>query len=371
MKRGLTMAAGAGLGAGLMYLLDPDRGNRRRALLRDKVTHTLHRAADTADEAQRDLRNRMQGWMAETRSRFTSQNVPDHQLAERVRARLGRVVSHPGSIEVMANQGRIALSGPILESEVKGLLKAVSSVRGVKGIDNQLEPHAEPGNVPGLQGTGSRPTRSGSPMQSEWSPARRFAAGTAGGALAVYATRHKDPVGVVAGAAALGLVARAFTPASTSRLTGIGAGHRAVDIEKTLIINAPVERVYEFWANFENFPLFMHNVQEVSVEDGRSHWRVTGPASVPLEWNAVVTEMEPNRTLAWKTEEGAVVPNAGIIHFEPAEGGTRVHVKLSYNPPGGAAAHKLVELLGEDPKAKMDEDLLRMKSLLETGVTTR
>jgi uncharacterized membrane protein len=54
--------------------------------------------------------------------------------------------------------------------------------------------------------------------------------------------------------------------------------------------------------------------------------------------------------------------------LEPVEGGrTRVNVTLSYNPVAGAAGHAVASLLGVNPKKQLDEDLLRMKTLVETG----
>lgn len=38
-----TFAAGLGLGAGLMYYLDPDRGSRRRTHARNQLIHAAHR----------------------------------------------------------------------------------------------------------------------------------------------------------------------------------------------------------------------------------------------------------------------------------------------------------------------------------------
>ena len=73
--------------------------------------------------------------------------------------------------------------------------------------------------------------------------------------------------------------------------------------------------------------------------------------------------------IAWKSVEGASVENAGIVRFDPNEdGSTRVEVKLSYNPPGGAVGHAVAALFGSDPETEMDEDLMRMKSFIETGV---
>jgi uncharacterized membrane protein len=51
----------------------------------------------------------------------------------------------------------------------------------------------------------------------------------------------------------------------------------------------------------------------------------------------------------------------------PNNGQTSIDVKLSYNPPAGAVGHGIASLLGSDPKGLMDADLMRMKSLIETG----
>jgi uncharacterized membrane protein len=113
----------------------------------------------------------------------------------------------------------------------------------------------------------------------------------------------------------------------------------------------------------------MTNVREVRTtnSEGQSHWTIAGPGQTPIEFDAVVTRLEPNSVIAWKTLEGSPVAHAGIVQFEPDDDGTRVHIRFSYNPPGGAIGHALAALVGNDPKTKMDEDLGRMKTLIETG----
>ena len=144
------------VGLGLAYLLDPDRGARRRALVRDKATSAGRKLADGVDAKTRDLRNRTGGAAASLRSRFRKEEVGDEVLHERVRSAIGRAVSHPGAIVVSAHEGRVTLSGHVLEHELDDLLRTARGVRGVSELVNELQVHREADNVPALQGEGAR-----------------------------------------------------------------------------------------------------------------------------------------------------------------------------------------------------------------------
>lgn len=50
MNKAVALIGGAGLGAALMYIFDPDRGKRRRAVIRDKVEAAGNKLSDTADK---------------------------------------------------------------------------------------------------------------------------------------------------------------------------------------------------------------------------------------------------------------------------------------------------------------------------------
>lgn len=175
----ITLLTGAALGASAMYLLDPGRGGRRRALIRDKVVHAAHKTGDAIDATSRDVAYRTQGLAAELRGRFSRESPPDEVLAERVRAALGRVVSHPHAIDVTANEGCVCLTGPILASEVDELISIVGSIRGVAGVENQLEVHDSPGNTPALQGGRTRPGQRWALLQDSWSPTTKLMVGLA------------------------------------------------------------------------------------------------------------------------------------------------------------------------------------------------
>jgi hypothetical protein len=141
------LIGGALAGAGLMYLLDPDRGTRRRALVRDQAARARHRLGDGLEATARDVGNRARGTAAELRARFRGEDVDDEILHERVRSAIGRAVSHPGAITVTPWQGRVTLQGPVLEAELDDLLREVRRVRGVSEVENELEVHREPGGV--------------------------------------------------------------------------------------------------------------------------------------------------------------------------------------------------------------------------------
>jgi uncharacterized membrane protein len=238
-------------------------------------------------------------------------------------------------------------------------------------VENRLDVCKDPDGEPALQGGKDRKPRF-ELLQENWAPAPRFLAGVFSIALLGYSLRRSGPFRLIAGSVGLVLLSRSLTNMDLKRLTGIAAGPRAVEIVKEIHVRAPVEEVFTFWTALENFPRFMSHVKEVRrISDRRYHWKVAGPAGIKFEWDADVTSLVPNQLLAWKSVEDASVENAGAVRFERRpDGGTRVNVRLWYNPPGGALGHAFAKLLGSDPKKQLDDDLLRFKSLIEVGKTT-
>lgn len=176
-------------------------------------------------------------------------------------------------------------------------------------------------------------------------------------------------------AAVAGVTALDFACArqlSGARVPLIGAGRYAdVYVEHSLSINRSPEECYRFWRDLENLPRFMRHLQSVQVQDDtRSHWVAKGPAGALVEWDAEITEDRPGERLAWRSLEGADVPNAGAVTFEAAPGGrgTIVRVVLHYRPPAGGRFGALVaRSLREEPRFQVREDLRRFKQVMETG----
>ena len=143
---------GVGLGAALMYIFDPDRGKRRRALIRDKVEAAGNKITEKAEKMRRDIGNRAYGVVAETKSIFRHDEVSDDVLVDRVRSRLGRIPVHIGAFDISAHEGTVTFKGEILADELPKVLGATRFVRGVKAVDNQFQVHQAAENVPDLQG---------------------------------------------------------------------------------------------------------------------------------------------------------------------------------------------------------------------------
>jgi hypothetical protein len=68
MNKIIAILGGIGAGAALMYLFDPNGGNRRRALIRDKAVGLSHDVRDTVGKRSRDLSNRAKGLLHEAKS---------------------------------------------------------------------------------------------------------------------------------------------------------------------------------------------------------------------------------------------------------------------------------------------------------------
>ena len=357
--------------ASTTYLFDSRSGRRRRALLRDRASRLTHQAREFVGKAGRDARQRAHGAYEKSVSRWRGGPIDAEVLRERVRAELGRLSSHPRAIEVACSRGTVRLRGDILEQELEKVLRGVQRVRGVEEVVNELQPHADAGRIPALQGHGTeRRLQRFEYLQSNWSPAPRLLAGAAGCAMIMAGLSRRSAPGSLLALAGIALLGRSAGNAPLSHLLGVRADvHDGVLVQRTIEIYAEVEEVYARWRALEDFPSFMAHVLEVSrLDDTHYHWKVEGPAGVPIEWDAEITADVPGELIAWRTTDAASVRSSGIVQFEPtAYGATRVHVRLSYRPPANLAGHAFAKALRRDPQRQIEEDLMRFKSYVETG----
>jgi len=368
----ILAAAGGAIATSAVTAL---RDNARRTRAKNRMTSAASHTAYLMGKAARDAKNRASGAAASAKSLMRKEHASDETIVARVRSRLGRIVTHPHAIQVTAQDGHVVLSGPILRPEVGHVLHEIRKVRGVRDVESRLEVHPHGNNVPALQGPG-RPPRAPELLQERWTPSLRVGAAVLGAVVATAgAVRIPRSRASGLGLAGIGslLLARAVFDEPLRRFLGLGGTRRSVDIQKTITIDAPLDQVFAYFSNIERFPEFMDHAKKItSTGDGRSHWKVRGPLGTSVEWDAEVTSFKPNHHVAWKSVDRALVKQAGIIRFEPAlEGrGTRVDVHLCYNPIAGYVGHGIASLFKVDAKTSLDDDLLRLKSLLEEGKAT-
>jgi uncharacterized membrane protein len=305
--------------------------------------------------------------LSELIAKLSDQGAPDWILEERVRTALGRLSRHARGIDVEADGGYIYLNGPVLREDKDAILKTVAQTRGVHGVEDRLQVFDSAQNIPALQGSPSE-RREATPdwQQRNWSPATRLLSGVGGSLLTIYGLKRKGLTKPLLSTAGLVLTTRSVTNMDTRSLLGIG--EKDIKVRKAINIDAPIDEVYRFWRNFENFKLFMDHVKDISVQEDLSTWKVEGPAGLPVEFQSYITRDIPNELIAWETVPDSQVRHSGFVRFDSShDGGTRVTVQMDYVPPAGALGHAVAELFGVDPRQAMNEDLIRLKTLLEEG----
>jgi hypothetical protein len=155
----LSLLIGAGIGAAIMYFLDPNRGVRRRHLAYDRAGRVLRVGKRELHDARENAKNHALGAMREVKSglRGEGRDVDDEVLVARVRAELGHNVESARSIEVFAENGCVTLCGSALVHEIDRAERTVKGVRGVTGVNNELVPIELSFDVPPMPGEGGSP----------------------------------------------------------------------------------------------------------------------------------------------------------------------------------------------------------------------
>jgi uncharacterized membrane protein len=153
-----------------------------------------------------------------------------------------------------------------------------------------------------------------------------------------------------------------------SAATSGGGTTRERGVQVVTVARSP-EEVYRYRRDFENFPRFMRYVEAVRVDGNRSHWRAAAPWGGSVEWDAELTEEQPNELIAWRSLPGSEVEHEGRVRFRaaPSGRGTEVEVWLRYEPPAGALGQAAAKLVGREPRRLVYDDLRRFKQVVETG----
>ncbi|CAM4420258.1 SRPBCC family protein [Deinococcus marmoris] len=197
----------------------------------------------------------------------------------------------------------------------------------------------------------------------------RMISGAAGGALLLMGLRKRGVLGL--GIAAVGgyLAYRAAT-GNDPVMAAVGGGattSKPIFVEHSVVIDKPTQAVYDYWRKLENLPQIMSHLESVTeLDEKRSRWVAKAPLGTHVEWEAEIVNDKPGQRIGWHSLPGATVDNAGSVQFEELpNGGTRVHVALSYRPPAGPLGAAVAKLFGEEPSQQIAEDLQKFKAAFE------
>jgi hyperosmotically inducible periplasmic protein len=134
-----TVAAFAA-GALAMYCVESLLIRRRRARVVEKIGSASRRTVRAGGHAAKHVVDQVKGVVATGNLDRVSSREPenDAKLRERVMARLGHLVSHPGAIDVSVSEGIVRVSGQVLAQEIDGLLTQLTHMPGVHKVHNAL-----------------------------------------------------------------------------------------------------------------------------------------------------------------------------------------------------------------------------------------
>lgn len=194
---------------------------------------------------------------------------------------------------------------------------------------------------------------------------RAIVGAIAGGALLFAGHRRHGLVGRLAELIGLGVLTTSIAPFAERTLLRLGSRRRLIEISKTIHVDRPVDEVFEFCHDFENFPRVIPSLRSVvDHQDGRSHWQVRTSGGRLLEWDAVVTKYVPHTVIAWHSVAGSAVDTGGTIRLAPADGGTDITLELSYRPCETDFAEAIHALLDLSPARHLEAELARLPLLL-------
>jgi uncharacterized membrane protein len=132
-------------------------------------------------------------------------------------------------------------------------------------------------------------------------------------------------------------------------------------ITKSVDVDVDVSTAYNQWTQFETFPEFMEGVEEIrQIDDTHTHWKLK-VAGVTREFDATITEQNPDERVAWRSDRGP--DHAGVVTFHRlGDSRTRVTAQMDIDPEGFVenAADKLGVL-----DLRVKGDLARFKDFIE------
>jgi uncharacterized membrane protein len=199
-----------------------------------------------------------------------------------------------------------------------------------------------------------------------------------GGALLLSALRSPTSVRAVrllGGSALLhrGVTGHCYLYSALGRNTASDS-HRRGSVQRSITIGKSADELYRSWRDPKHIEAIMGHFARVEAQgEGRFLWTVSLPGKRELSWTTRVTNDEPGKLIAWRTEQNAPFTHEGSVRFYTAPGdlGTEVTLCMTLGAEGGVLNSALRVLTGKwlrtVPRTLEESILRRCKSLCEAG----
>lgn len=138
----------------------------------------------------------------------------------------------------------------------------------------------------------------------------------------------------------------------------------------SITVLKPAEELYRRWKDQARLATILGHVDSIEpIDEKRARWTVRAPGGRTVSWVSRITDDQPGRRIAWESEPGGDVRNAGWVEFADAPGkrGTEVKAMIVYEPPAGQLGRNIARLFREEPGVQLRDDLRRFKQQMETG----
>jgi uncharacterized membrane protein len=141
---------------------------------------------------------------------------------------------------------------------------------------------------------------------------------------------------------------------------GVGKGRR-MPVQQAADIAVPLSVAYNQWTQFEEWPQFMHRLDQATQEDDCTVSFRTKVWGMSKEFVGQIVEQRPDERIQWSVKEG--IAHTGVVTFhELAPRLTRVQVSLDVEP--GSWIEKAARGMRHVKRA-VRADLARFKAFIE------
>lgn len=136
--------------------------------------------------------------------------------------------------------------------------------------------------------------------------------------------------------------------------------------ERYVEIDAPVERVFDMFADFEAAPRWAGGVLDVRRTGRRTfRWAAETALDIDVEWEAEVVVFAPDRRIVWRSIGGDIDADCEAVFSETPAGTTLLRVVRGYDTPGGRTGRAVARFFGRHPEEQLEDDLAHFRRLAE------